>query len=166
MNDFKIIEEQVIEFSKSYHLIVMFIQDKQQLRIEITNRTKLIGKKPFYKYILGEKALDFITFKLSKMPDYISAESLCQLAFSYSTLREVLFIFNVVNAGEITKERVRRLMTIYKFDIEEEFHIAEKEDFEFERHLHVKFPFKNTSMGKFVGLYHADSFRFILNPEY
>lgn len=166
MNDFKIIEEHVIEFSKSNHLIAMFIQDKQQLRIEITNRTKLIGKKPFYKFTLGEKALDFIAFKLSKMPDYISAESLCQQAFSYSTLREALFLINIVGVGIITKERVHCLRNIYKFTIEEEFHLLENEECDFERHLNIIFPFKNSPMGKFVGLYESDSFKFILNPEY
>lgn len=166
MSDFKIIEEQVVEFSKDNHLIVMFIQDKQQLHIEITSRTKLIGKKPLYKYSLGKKALDFISFKLERMPDYISALSLCQQAFSYSTLREALFLINVVGIGAITKERVRCLMNIYKFTIEEEFHFLENEDCDFERHLNIIFPFKNYPMGKFVGLYESDSFKFILNPEY
>lgn len=166
MSDFKIIEEQVIEFSKNNHLIVMFIQDKQELRIEVTNKTKLIGKKPFYKYSLGEKALDYISFKLERMPDYISAESLCQQAFSYSTLREALFLINIVGIGIITKERVHCLMNIYKFEIEEEFHCIENGECDFERHLYIKFPFKKSSMGKFVGLYASDSFKFILNPEY
>ena len=166
MNDFKIIEEQIIEFSKGNHLIVMFIQDKQQLRIEITSRTKFIGKKLLNKYSLGEKALDFISFKLERMPDYISAESLCQQAFSYNTLREALFLINIVGIGIVTKKRVHCLMKIYKFEIEEEFHFLENEDCDYERHLYIKFPFKNSPIGKFVGLYASDSFKFILNPEY
>lgn len=166
MNDYRIIEEHIIEFRKNSQLIVMLINDRKNLHIEVTSRSELIGRKTVHSYNLGIKALDYIFYKLYKMPNYISAKSLCQQAFSFERIQETLFLINLIGLGTISKKRIHSLMNKYRFEIEEEFHFTENENCDFERHLHIKFPFKNLPIGKFIGIYEIDEYMFIMNPDY
>jgi len=110
MDNFKIIEDNIISYGESDQLFVMLIKINESFCFQIDSKHKGICRRTMLNRKTAESAVESITQSLSTYKDIASAESIVYHSLKMKTLREFLFLLKInieIEYGEIFNLRKR-----------------------------------------------------------
>lgn len=95
MNNFKIIEDNIINYGESEQLFVMLIKINESFCFQIDSKHNGICRRTMFNRKTAESAVESISQSLSTYKDIASAESIVYHALKMKTLREFLFLLKI-----------------------------------------------------------------------
>lgn len=97
MTEFKIIEDNIINYNDNNQLYIMTIKVNGLYYVEINTRTKHIGRKLIYDRKTSDFVVEQIIQSLSKYKKLQSALDILNHAFKTKYLNEFMFLVKVIN---------------------------------------------------------------------
>lgn len=97
MTEFKIIEDNIINYNGNNQLYIMIIKVNGRYYVEINTRTKHIGRKLIYDRKTSDFVVDQLIQCLSKYSTIQSALDVLNHAFKTKYLNEFMFLVKVMN---------------------------------------------------------------------
>lgn len=162
MADFKILQEQELDYGKQNQLWIMLIEHNGKFGIEIDSRTDLVGRKMAWHRKEAEAMFMRTCKHLTRDKDISTATALIQSAFTLHSVRETMFIISTKGL-RLTFTDLPKLKHQYGFQTTphyEDLLSIETEMYE----LKIYFPGNPVHIAKFVG-YSLEDLHVELNCE-
>ncbi|MBS1636187.1 MAG: hypothetical protein JST26_09740 [Bacteroidetes bacterium] len=165
--DFRIIDEQEINFGHCNQLWSMIIKDGERFAIEVNTRHELLGRKYTVDRKQAELLLREITNKIAKCGSHEVASELMKLGFSYKSICEMMFVINTrylfFDFNNLCKLRAK-----YKYTSFPAIEDLIWENKEFGKRISITFPGRTSPIGWFTPVTDEDGSDFFveLNPDF
>ena len=167
MTEFKIIEDNIINYNGNNQLYIMLIQAKGKYYFEINSRTCFIGRKAVKDFKTAELATSIIFRSLDKYKDIEKALYQIKLCLSMETFNEFIFLILALNS-EIEFDEIHIMKMRFGFSsnpspsVFNDYELTEISDV-----ITVTFPNRKSSLGSFIAIDSKNSkYKFELNELY
>lgn len=167
MNDFKIIEEQTLDYKRKDQLWLMLIRTGEKFGIEVNSRSSLVGRMFANSRKEAQAMFDDIGKKLGTIYDIDTAWDLLRTGFQQTTVKECMFCINL-QFQEFDFNALCKLKRKYGYKTLPRIEDLIWESKDWERTIQVFFPGRSVPIAKFVPVSDEEdaNFKLELNPVY
>lgn len=149
MSDFKIVEEQTLDYKRNDQLWLMLIRIKNEYGIEINSRNSKVGRKMAKSRKEAEAMFEHIYIKLMKCNDIYTAWDLMEVGFNFPTVKEMMFVINT-RFNKYDFNSLCKLKSNYGYTTLPSLEDMIWENREWDKTIQVFFPGRKIPIAKFI----------------
>lgn len=165
MGVFKIIDEVILDFGNKDQLYLMFIRHNERYFVEIDSRRTCVGRMRTRSYKESGTVYEHIYKRMSEYTDMRSALDVLNLAFSMPSVRQCMFVINVLNT-KVEFNSIWKMKNIYGCETSPKNTDLIFENENYDNTIQITFPNSSVPLGWFKASDVDSKFTFFVNEHF